>query len=109
MPRNTAGLRRGGPGRPKGSKNKVPGTVKAAIQEACFQVGKDDLKLVRAALEKGIQADPPKSHPYLLTFFHYVLGKPADTLTLKGDVQLPQIVNHFHVESGDVDGDRGDD
>ena len=98
--RNTSGLRRGGPGRPAGRKNNVPGSFKKALQSVFETIHSDRPELIRQAIEKGLAARPPASYQYLQLALAYSLGKPATKLELSGQVELPTIVNHFH---GDVD------
>ena len=59
MPRNTTGLPRGGPGRPKGAQNKVPHDFKASIRRVYEEVASSDPALIRRALVRGLQAAPP--------------------------------------------------
>ena len=42
MSRNTSGLKRGGPGRPTGAKNTVPGDFKASIRRVYEEVASSD-------------------------------------------------------------------
>jgi hypothetical protein len=89
MPRNTSGLRRGGPGRPKGRKNKVPPSVKASVKEVLEEVAGNNREEIRAAILKGINSKPPHSLRYVEVIAHYVDGKPAETVKLKGPAILP--------------------
>lgn len=73
--RNTSGLKRGGPGRPKGARNKATRDIKAWCQ-ALFE---------RPAFQKNVKKawddltlDP--SYRALLT--HYAYGKPAQSVIL---------------------------
>jgi hypothetical protein len=91
MPRNISGLRRGGPGRPKGRKNTVPPSVKASVKEVLEEVAVSNRDEIRAAILKGINAKPPHLLRYLEVIAHYVDGKPADTVTIKGHAILPPL------------------
>lgn len=67
-----------GPGRPKGSRDKVPRTFKASVRAIFAEVAEEQPALLRDAILRGIQADPPKSYPYLQLAAHYLDGKPAE-------------------------------
>jgi len=59
VPRNTSGLKRGGPGRPKGVPNKANATLKAAAQaftEESLQVLVDIMRLSSASEQARISA-----------------------------------------------------
>ena len=92
MPRNTSGLKHGGPGRPKGTRNKVPGNVKASLKRVFEEVASTDPALIRRAVLAGVRAKPPKSFPYVQLLAHYLDGKPADTVKVQGRVTGPPIV-----------------
>ena len=97
MPRNTSGLKTdAGPGRPKGSQNKVPGDFKASLRRVFEELHTTNPTLIRRAVEQGLRAKPPGSFQYLQLALAYSLGKPATKLELSGQVELPTIVNHFH-------------
>ena len=91
MPRNTSGLRRGGPGRPPGRKNKVPPSVKASVKEVLEEVAGSNRDEIKAAIIKGINSKPPHSLSYVEVVAHYVDGKPAETVKLKGPAILPPL------------------
>lgn len=82
MARNTAGLRRGGPGRPPGRRNKVPSSVKASVKEVCAEVAGQHRDEIHAAIVKGVNSRPPHSLRYVELVAHYTDGKPADTIKL---------------------------
>ena len=91
MPRNLSGLRRGGPGRPRGSRNKVPPSVKASVKEVLEELAVSNRDEIRNAILKGINSKPPHSLRYIEVIAHYVDGKPADTVTIKGNAILPPL------------------
>ncbi len=79
MPRNTSGLRRGGPGRPKGLPNKATQDVREFAQRFI------DDEDYRASLKRRILRG---SAPHMETLiWHYRFGKPKDTL----DVNLAEL------------------
>ena len=57
MPRNTSGLRRGGPGRPKGRKNKIPSTFKQALQGVFETIHANRPELIQDAIEAGLKQE----------------------------------------------------
>lgn len=77
-----------GPGRPKGSRDKVPRTFKASVRAIFAEVAAEQPGLLRDAILRGIQADPPKSYPYLQLAAHYLDGKPAERPHLTGLAKL---------------------
>ena len=73
-----------GPGRPKGSRDKVFRTFKASVRTIFLDVAENDPALLREAIILGIQATPPKSFPYLQLAAHYLDRKPVERLQIKG-------------------------
>ena len=94
MAKNTQGLRRGGPGRPKGSKNHVPKKFKKALENAFLVIGHENPELVKAAIEKGLRGQPREAFPFVQLFSFYNHGKPPDVIDLRGGV-MPKIINNF--------------
>ena len=86
---NTIGLRRGGPGRPKGSPNKVTPEVRLAaraiVDDPSYRKG------LKTRVETG---KAPHMEPLL---WHYAHGKPADTVELQGRVDVVTRVVHQHL------------
>jgi hypothetical protein len=94
MPRNTSGLKRtAGPGRPKGSLNKV--TLQARAMALKLVKNPKALKRMKEQYEAG------KLHPSLVQmFFGYAYGKPKEQIELSTDLpEMPTVVNHFNVVS----------
>lgn len=90
---NIANLKRtAGPGRPKGSKNKVPATVKASIKAVFEQIASDDPQMIKDAILKAIRGKPRDAFPYLQLAAHYIDGKPSDVLKLGTDEDGPLVV-----------------
>lgn len=76
MARNTAGLRRGGPGRPKG----VPNKATQEAREVCAAMVDDPV--YRQKLKSDFQRR--KVHPAVeQMIWHYAKGKPKDTLAIE--------------------------
>ena len=77
MTRNTSGLKRGGPGRPKGQPNKA--TVEA--KRACAELVDDPA--YRVKLKKRLLAGllPPALETML---WHYAKGKPKEQAEIEG-------------------------
>ena len=92
--KNTSGLKRdAGPGRPAGSKNKIPATLKAAFQTVYHQLLSTAPELFEEALERGIKSKKPQeAFAYLQIASHYVYGKPVETIKHQGDAQHPMTV-----------------
>ena len=86
--RNTSGLKRNaGPGRPKGSRDKVPRSVKASLLQIYTTLETDHPDLFQSAIIDGLRAKPPASFPYLQLWAFYRHGKPKDT------VDVPQLAD----------------
>lgn len=103
MARNTTGLRRGGPGRPKGSKNKLTGCAKASVRSVMEELTCLHIDEIRAAFLKGINAKPPHSLRYLEVIAAYIDGKPTETIKLKGPAILPPLQVFLHPDGLETD------
>jgi hypothetical protein len=84
-----------GPGRPKGSPDKVPRALKASIRRVIEEIASDDPELIRAAVRAGLSAPPPKSFPYLQLAAFYVDGKPVEDVKLHVEQSITRIVQVF--------------
>ena len=93
MARDTTGLRRGGPGRPKGSPNKS--TV--AIRETSQRLLSDPE--YQAALK--IRLRRGTAGPVEPLLYHYAFGRPKETIAVESDV--PPFI--LKIEHDDSDGD----
>jgi hypothetical protein len=70
------GLKRdAGPGRPKGSKSKVP-----SVMRLCADLILKEPTLIVDAFRRGLTAKPPVSFPYLKLMTDHWDGQPAPTL-----------------------------
>lgn len=78
------GFQKGNPGRPKGSRDKIPKSVKASIKALCEEIAADPKgnKSIRSAITRGIRAHVKYAHLYVRLVAEYVDGKPVDTLNL---------------------------
>ena len=81
MGSNTSGLRRGGPGRPKGVPNKATADAKA------FAEGLVDDPVYRAKLARDLRARKI-APPIEQMLWHYAKGKPKDAIELEGSLDL---------------------
>lgn len=71
-------FRPGQGGRKKGSKDKIPRSVKASMRAIFEDIATNDPQVIRDAMIKGLTAPPPKSFSYLQLMAHYLDGKPAE-------------------------------
>lgn len=108
MPRNIAGLKRGGPGRPKGVPNKASSEAKAIATELV------DDPIYRAKLKSDLQRR--KVHPAIESMlWHYSKGKPTDHIDLKTREQRPLVIDSVATREemlaalGAIDVDAGED
>lgn len=72
MPRNTSGLRRGGPGRPKG----VPNKANREIKDLARKLLEDDE--YQRSLAERLKDGRAQTVEALL--YHYAYGKPKETV-----------------------------
>ena len=94
--RNTQNLKRdAGPGRPKGSKDKVPRTFKASIKAAFEKIASDDPQLVEDAILKGLRGRPREAFHYVQLAAYYLDGKPKEQLEVSGELAMPTIINRL--------------
>lgn len=83
--KSLANLRRGGPGRHKGSRNRLSVT---SLREMFAELEQQHPDLLKTTLIRGLQARPPASFPYLQLCVHYLVGKPKDVLAVEGTVTI---------------------
>jgi hypothetical protein len=88
MPRNTSGLKRGGPGRPPGVPNKASSEIKEAARSIV-----EDAEYVES-LKRRVKAGRAPHMETLL--FHYAYGKPKETVDLNANVRHTAKVVHEH-------------
>lgn len=80
MPKNTSGLKKGGPGRPKGIPNKATREIKDFAIEFLSSP-----EYVQSATRRVLSGRAP--HLETL-WYHYGYGKPKDTVQLDGTVSV---------------------
>lgn len=80
MPRNTSGLKRGGPGRTPG----VPNRVTAEIRDVSKSLVEDPTYVEHLKL-RLVNGKAPHMETLL---FHYAYGKPKDVTEHEGEVTL---------------------
>lgn len=78
--RNTAGLKKGGPGRKPG----VPNRATVEIKESSRRLVEDP-DYVQSLRRRLVSGKAPHMETLL---FHYAYGKPKDTTALEGNVAL---------------------
>lgn len=92
MARNLDGLKKGGPGRPKGATNKATREIKAFAQG--FLGSKEYRDNAKRRVLRG-------RAPHLETLLmHYAYGKPKETIAVEGDI--PPFV--IEISDGDSNG-----
>jgi hypothetical protein len=80
VPRDTSGLKRGGPGRPKGVPNKATRAIKEVAQAIIERP--EYLSALQRRLDSG-------RAPHMETLlYHYAYGKPKDVTEHQGQVRL---------------------
>lgn len=90
MARNTSGLRRGGPGRPKGLPNK------ATREQKEFLRGILESEEYRESFRRRVIRGDATLEQLM---HHYVLGKPKDTLAVES---LPPMLVVDELTEGDI-------
>lgn len=108
MPRNTSGLKRGGPGRPKGKPNKATTEAK----EVCSRLVDDPAyqKKLRTRLLAGKLAPAVEC-----MLWHYAKHKPTEHIDVKTQEMRPLVIDKVNTRAellaslGPQDTDAGDD
>jgi hypothetical protein len=83
-------------GRPPGTKDSVPRTIRASVKEVLEEVAVKNRVEIYNAIVKGINSKPPHSLRYVEVIAHYIDGKPADTVELKDQTILPPLQVFLH-------------
>jgi hypothetical protein len=87
MARNTSGLKRGGPGRPKGAPNRATRDIREFSRETLERP--EYIHSLRQRIDEG-------KAPHMETLLaHYAYGKPKDTLVVE-DAPPPLVVVLSH-------------
>jgi hypothetical protein len=84
-----------GPGRPPGARDKIPRSVKASIRKIFEEIASTEPELIRAGIIAGLQAEPPKSFPYLQLAAAYVDGRPAENVKMEIGVRRLTISHRY--------------
>lgn len=77
-----APFKKGNPGRPKGSKNKLPRSVMQTMREICEKIISSENTTLRSALMRGVRSHPRFAFNYIRLLAEYNEGKPKETLDL---------------------------
>lgn len=86
--RNTAGLRRGGPGRKRGVPNKATAEIKGFTRSLLTS------QVYRTALTKRVIAGKSPQLEALMHF--YAFGKPQERVEHSGALKLPRVEKIVH-------------
>jgi hypothetical protein len=88
VPRNTSGLKRGGPGRKKGAKDSVPRTFKASIKAVFEELLTSDPAIIREAVRRGLTCRKPKdAFPYVRIYAE-LSGELKQQVELSGTLDV---------------------
>lgn len=100
MPRNTTGLKRGGPGRPKG----VPNRATIEVRESCRAIVEDPE--YRARLKQ--RALTGRLNPAVeVMLWHFAYGKPRDVIEQTGELVIRVEMDEPTLEEHQLGGSRG--
>src|SRR5690606_20635302 len=67
----------GNPGRPPGTKNRVPTSVRASIRTVLEEVAQNEGETIRSAIMRGLTGGARNADRYIRLIAEYVDGKPA--------------------------------
>lgn len=79
---NSTPPRRIGPGRPKGSKDRVPRSFKSGVIAAYERIESDDPQLIERAIRAGLEGKQP--FPWVSLYAQYTASKPKERVELTG-------------------------
>ena len=89
--------RTAGPGRPKGSKDKIPKTFKTSLYAIFHELQDTQPELFINAIRSGLEAKAPINFQYLQLWAHYTEGKPVERVEHAGEVTMPsQVIIELH-------------
>ena len=74
----------GNPGRPKGSKNKVPGSLKATVVVILAELAAEDREQWKQTIRDAIREGGRVAFPYIQLAAYYLDGKPVDRVNIQG-------------------------
>ena len=93
-----------GPGRPKGTRDSVPRTVRASIKKIYEEIGEaDNGETYRKTILRGLKANARDAFPYIKLGASYLDGTPTQTLQIEDQGKLDlgtlrQIFNEVEAE-----------
>jgi len=80
-----------GPGRPKGSKDKIP---RASMKAMVTKLALTEPAKMERRFRRGLDAKPPYSAPYFRLAFEYLDGKPLQTVEVREPQPFRIILQH---------------
>ena len=89
-------------GRPKGSRNKTPVSVRALLE----QLAAERPEVYRDAILRGLAAGGAKSYPFVALAAAYIDGKPVERVALVQSQRLLFIPMGSTPDLGDGDADQ---
>jgi hypothetical protein len=92
--RNTSGLKRdAGPGRPKGSKDRIPKSFKASIARAYEELANEDPNLYKDRIRRDVKSGRGSvGFHHIQLAAYYLDGKPVETVKVNGVAAAPIVV-----------------
>ena len=77
-------FQRGNPGRPKGTRNKIPRSFKSSIALLFQELGQEDRARWKAAIRRVMRLGGRTAFPYYQMAAHYLDGKPVERVQVEG-------------------------
>lgn len=72
-------------GKPRGAKDKRPRSARAAVNQLLDDYGMD-VSRIKAAIDAGLDANPPHSLGYVKMVVEHQVGQPEQTVNVPGAV-----------------------
>ena len=94
MAHNTSGLKRdAGPGRPKGSKDRIPKSFKASIAKAYAELAAEEPTLYKDRIRRDVKSGRGSvGFHHIQLAAYYLDGKPVETVKVNGLSAAPIVV-----------------
>ena len=102
----------GNPGRRKGSKNRVPGSLKATVVVILAELAVEDREEWKRTIREAIRQGGRVAFPYFQLAAHYLDGKPVERVNVEGtqpiqiifpkDMSPEDVENRSDVDSPDA-------